>query len=88
MTSIIDDNIGLQIYIKDKISNISGITYQDKLNTLNQCKCCIRHQTNRPKIIHLWHELPPTYFTDYTHSCQCNCRHIARFLCRYTSTYY
>ena len=49
---------------------------------LAQCKCCERHQIDRPIKLHLWEE------TDYKNrdpsdgDCKCVCRHLSRFLCR------
>ena len=52
----------------------------DIFKTLNACKCCSRHNTDKPKKLEPWIE---TSFNDnqYT-SCNCSCRHLARFICR------
>ena len=71
---------------KKRISNIYGTTYQDKLNTLNQCTCCIRHSTNRPSILQPWYELPTNYNNYSHHQCKCHCRQTARMICRYIYT--
>ena len=49
---------------------------------LNSCNCCERHKINRPKCLEKYIE---TTFKDddkSKHMCQCQCRHIARFICR------
>ena len=52
----------------------------DVLTTLNSCKCCVRHQINKPKNMAPWIE---TGFNDTRNrQCSCPCRHLARFICR------
>lgn len=52
----------------------------DVLTTLNACKCCVKHQNNKPKNMGPWIE---TEFHNTQHtSCNCPCRHLARFICR------
>ena len=63
------------IFYKNKILN-----RQDIFTTLSRCKCCDRHQINKPKVMELWHN---TEFHDTQETtCNCACRHISRFLCR------
>tara|TARA_B100000035_G_scaffold314780_1_gene332235 strand:+ start:3560 stop:3973 length:414 start_codon:yes stop_codon:yes gene_type:complete len=52
----------------------------DVLTTLNACKCCVKHQNNKPKNMAPWieTEFHDTQYTD----CNCPCRHLARFICR------
>ena len=54
-----------------------------QIEHLSKCKCCIRHQRNKPEFVHLWVE---TSNTDADPSikplCICDCRHKARFICR------
>ena len=71
--------------ITNLINSIPGNTYQQKLDNLSLCNCCIRHRNNRPSFYMPWIELP--YNNNNNHSlnnfvCNCNCRHIARFICR------
>ena len=54
---------------------------QVKLNQLDQCNCCPRHQINKPSELKPWVELP---LNDQTRDnpCRCDCRHKARWICR------
>lgn len=63
------------IFYKNKI-----LKREDVFKTLTLCNCCIRHQINKPKILQKWIniEFHGTQDTD----CQCQCRHLSRFLCR------
>ena len=67
--------------IKQVIDDVPGDTYQDKLDHLSNCNCCKRHQINKPSVFTVWQE---TQFhnNQEVHSCICNCRHVARFICR------
>ena len=40
----------------DSLMQIPGKTFQDKLNTLNECKCCQRHQIGKPNNFIPWDE--------------------------------
>jgi hypothetical protein len=53
---------------------------QVKLNHLDQCNCCPRHQINKPSELKPWVELPCT--NNWDNPCQCDCRHKARWICR------
>jgi len=66
--------------VQQEIDSVIGNTYQDKLNTLSQCNCCERHKINRPRIFSHWFDLPYSNLTENT--CHCECRHIARWICR------
>ena len=92
--SVIDNIIECEVYQKDaknrlikfyekRVSNIPGITYQDKLDTLNQCTCCSRHSIDRPNVVDVWYETPPNYIRNGRHQCKCYCRQNARLICRY-----
>lgn len=65
------------------IDNVPGNTFQDKLNHLANCNCCERHQLNKPILFVHWYD---TSFSNnqLNNPCTCNCRHIARFICRQT----
>ena len=57
-----------------------------ELLILSKCLCCHRHQQNKPKHFTAWVELP---FHGIQHTpCQCNCRHISRFICRQHPDYH
>lgn len=52
------------------------------IKILSECKCCERHQRERPTCLYLWKD---THFngTNLTAGeCSCPCRHYARFICR------
>ena len=63
---------------------VQGQTPEDKLKTLNKCNCCDRHSTNKPKNLAPWIETTSNLFMKYdeTVKCECNCRHLARIICR------
>ena len=52
----------------------------DVLTTLNACKCCKKHQNNKPKNMAQWIEIEVNDTRDIV--CNCPCRHLARFICR------
>ena len=47
-------------FIHNMIHDVPGISFQDKLNTLNNCFCCERHQINKPSLFIPWQETPIT----------------------------
>ena len=53
----------------------------DVLNTFAACKCCTRHQINKPKVLEKWQEIEVTRYTQEI-GCPCACRHLSRWLCR------
>ena len=53
---------------------------EKKLNEKAACRCCERHQINKPTKFVPWVELP-FHGTQYT-PCECSCRHDARIICR------
>jgi hypothetical protein len=72
--------------IQQILDNVPGDSLPDKLNHLSNCNCCQRHQVNKPTIFHVWYETP--YHNDSSiHTCMCNCRHVARFICRQADGY-
>ena len=66
---------------KNCFNSIPGSTWQEKLDYVNQCNCCERHQIDKPKIYSPWKD---TVFkgTNHIGRCACDCRHKARFICR------
>ena len=50
------------------------------LTTLNACKCCDRHQKNKPHTLYNYIEQGVPLNQNVT--CPCMCRHMARFICR------
>jgi len=59
---------------------IPGDTWGAKLSQCSSCNCCVRHKKNKPSQLSFWVELPFQGTQD--HECGCNCRHMARFICR------
>ena len=64
----------------ERCQEIKGDSWQDKIKTLNNCNCCNKHKLNKPKNLNVWHELPYHQYKNL--SCPCNCRHMARMICR------
>lgn len=52
---------------------------KDIISTFTACKCCERHQQNKPDGSSVWQE---TNFNWRESNCKCECRHLSRFLCR------
>lgn len=51
------------------------------VNVLSKCKCCSRHQKNRPNHIHDWElKFNPKEETK-KYSCKCCCRQYSRMIC-------
>ena len=65
-----------------EFNKIQGNTYQEKLDTLNDCHCCMKHQINKPSVFGRWVDTPTFDGLAHHRICQCNCRHMARFICR------
>lgn len=75
--------------LTNSFNNVYGDTFQDKLHHLANCNCCDRHQWNKPTLFLPWRELPFHNLRNYDNinNCKCNCRHIARFICRQHDDY-
>ena len=54
---------------------------EDMLDVFASCKCCDRHQINKPKELKKWEELAVNWDKAEV-KCRCKCRHHARWLCR------
>jgi len=67
-------------------SRIPGDTWEEKLSHCSSCQCCARHQTFRPSRLVHWTDADAKRDLKITYrsmpSCPCNCRHMARFICR------
>jgi hypothetical protein len=74
--SIIGNNI------QSAIDHVPGDTYQEKLNHLRLCNCCERHQYQKPHLFMPWRETRGGLWSDEQKTCECDCRHVARFICR------
>ena len=56
----------------------------DIVKLLNLCNCYIRHKTNRPSKYKRSTKIEYNGFRfNKNHTCECNCRHLSRFICRY-----
>ena len=55
------------------------------LITLNSCKCCKRHQKNKPSLIDIERGHKGDYHYSKTNKkniCECKCRHMSRWIAR------
>ncbi len=78
-----------QALLQQAFDNIPGDSWQAKLDKCTSCKCCTRHQTFRPKRLVLWTDdmAKRDIKIHYTGpKCHCDCRHMARFICRQVDT--
>lgn len=53
----------------------------DVLKVFATCRCCDRHQINKPNKLEKWEELPTNWDRPEI-KCFCKCRHHGRWLCR------
>ena len=66
-------------------ADIPGYTWNAKLQHCASCKCCMRHQTFRPNRLVRWdddmadRDIKILWVNKI---CECDCRHMARFICR------
>ena len=75
-----------QALLYKAFKKIPGNSWKAKLEHCASCKCCTRHQTFRPGDLIRWHEPEEvgngTIKLFYNEQCDCDCRHMARFICR------
>ena len=65
----------------DDFAEIPGRTWKSKLESCTACKCCPRHQVNKPDSFVPWVDTP--FNNDIQEiGCECKCRHNARWICR------
>ncbi len=69
-----------------EINEIFGLTWQEKLDYLSNCNCCMTHQINKPKKFQTWVDTPFSQWYNQK-QCQCACRHLSRMICRQTDDY-
>tara|TARA_Y100000389_G_scaffold192483_1_gene219981 strand:- start:4685 stop:5119 length:435 start_codon:yes stop_codon:yes gene_type:complete len=56
----------------------------DIVKLFNLCNCCIRHKINRPSKYKRSTTIEYNGFRFHkNHCCECKCRHLSRFICRY-----
>lgn len=65
--------------------SIPGNTWAAKLSSCLRCECCARHTESRPVSLETWVEPPLHPTDDSVGTCECPCRHNARFICRQVS---
>jgi len=70
-----------QVVPTEEYNFVPGNTLQDKLDHLATCNCCVRHGTNKPRFLAPWIERPIKPQV-YPLDCECDCRHMARWICR------
>ena len=67
-------------HLFEEFDKIPGKTWKEKLEHCAACRCCKRHQVDKPMSFAPWIE---THFKNSgRNACLCDCRHMARFLCR------
>lgn len=79
----------LDIVLHQAFEKVPGESWQAKLDSCMACKCCTRHQTFRPRRLVPWTEdmANRDIKIHYTgKKCECDCRHMARFICRQVDT--
>lgn len=54
--------------------------FNDIITFLYHCDCCKRHSYNKPAIFSPWIE--KSCLNNPENDCDCDCRHLARFICR------
>ena len=76
----------LGIYNKNYHIYCSGKLYskQDVFDLVSTCKCCSRHQKNRPNKLDVYFDTTEVNLEQKNYSCEClcPCRHLSRFICR------
>lgn len=50
------------------------------LTDLSYCDCCVKHQYNKPCLPNKY--VPTGFRFTTTEYCECDCRHLARMICR------
>jgi hypothetical protein len=78
-----------QRLLHEAFLKIPGDSWQAKLDHYASCKCCTRHQTFRPRQLVHWSDSDADRVIKLHHrgpKCKCDCRHMARFICRNIGT--
>jgi len=71
----------IDILIDDIKNDTKLYKAQCILDYLNDCNCCERHNKNKPYLFTSWTWLSKKQIFN-THDCKCQCRHLARTICR------
>jgi len=84
--SYIYANTDLGIYAKNYHIHCWGKLYSktDVFNLVSNCKCCSRHQKNRPTKLDIYIDTESNFDrpNNCSSACMCSCRHLSRFICR------
>lgn len=73
-------NLGIGVKKYNLFYHNKVLKNSDILISLNACKCCTKHQINKPNIIEPW--VDTEFHGTQDIQCSCPCRHLARFICR------
>ena len=83
------DQVISNSYVVSELSRaiyaLEGDSMESKLDNLNRCNCCERHQTNKPSTLSPWQECVSNGLYEWSWAnqfCGCDCRHMARWICR------
>tara|TARA_B100001093_G_scaffold466030_1_gene484146 strand:+ start:45 stop:512 length:468 start_codon:yes stop_codon:yes gene_type:complete len=74
-------NLGFGMYNYSLFYKNRIMHKEETLKILNMCKCCERHQIKRPKTLTKWVDIELNNNWQH-HICECECRHLARYICR------
>ena len=84
------DQLKKDYHTNNKYSSFESILNEELSNAdkfvkrLSMCKCCERHQQNRPQHLQQWlePEFSNTQLNKDDNDCKCQCRHYSRHICR------
>lgn len=68
--------------VNESISRVPGDNWKEKLDHCVSCRCCERHQVDKPDKLTFWYEISYKGRDFINKNCKCDCRHMARFICR------
>lgn len=74
-------------HLQETFLKIPGDDWGSKLEHCASCKCCARHQTFRPSRLEKWtDDMSGGHMVHTDSGCKCDCRHMARLICRNLDT--
>ena len=75
-----------KIYLNKRwLGTVKHLPPHEAFQFLKNCNCCEDHQVDKPQELVIWDDFyngKGEVFTIRKKPCVCDCRHIARFLCR------
>ena len=74
-------NITFIEYLVEKGFSVEKM--KEYIDDFSQCKCCDRHQINKPCSPSDFVEGESKKSNRGGNECKCSCRHLSRFICRY-----